>query len=272
MFTKNKFMISVLLTFFASTSISYADETMWNFKKDTANYDVDSSGNVFGNFLSIDSDNDGTAELTIEAWANTGCGWGCGNDNELGQGYASTNSLGLLNYNLDTPTGTDPLTGEEHVIDNGGGDTDMMLFSFLESTALTGIDIGWFSNDSDVSIAAFSSLPTLLGNTWSDIASQSIFSASFSNLGTGPYALANEVSGVVVEAQYWLIGAYSAIFGDSGAHDNHNDGFKIASITTETTVKPTPKPSSPVHVSEPSTIVMFASFCLFLMWRRKKSA
>lgn len=264
-------MISVLLAFVASTSVSYADETTWNFREGSTGYDVNSTGAAFGNVLSIDSDNDGTAELTVEAWANTGCGWGCGDDNDLGQGYATTNSHGLLNYNLDAPSGRNALTGEEHVIDNGGGDTDMMLFSFLESTALTGIDIGWFSDDSDISIAAFSSLPTLLGNTWSDIATQSIFSASFSNLGTGFYGLTNEISDVTVEAQYWLIGAYSSIFGDSGAHDNHIDGIKIASITTETTVKPTPKPPTPVQVSEPSTIAMFASLGLFLMWRRKKS-
>jgi hypothetical protein len=267
MFISNKFIKSVLFAFVASTSISYAETTTWNFNAGSAGYDVDNSGNVFGNQLSIDSDNDGTAELTIQAWANTGCGWGCGNDNDLGQGYATTNSYGLLNYNLDTQSGS--LTGEQHVIDNGDGDTDMMLFSFLESTALTSIDIGWFDGDSDVSIAAFSSLPTLLGNTWSDIATQSIFSASFSNLGTGPYALANEVSGMVVEAQYWLIGAYSSIFGDSGANDNNTDAFKIASITTQTSI--TPPPDNTV-VTEPSTIAMFASFGLFLMWRRKKAA
>jgi hypothetical protein len=266
MVISNKFIKSVLFAFVASTSISYAETTTWNFSAGSAGYDVDNSGNVFGNQLSIDSDNDGTAELTIQAWADTGCGWNCGNDNEVHQGYASTNSWGLLNYNLDTSNGN--LTGEDHVIDNNS-DVDMMLLSFTESTALTGIDIGWFGNDSDVSIAAFSTLPTLSGNTWADIVSQSIFSASFSNLGNGPYSLANEVSGVVVEAQYWLIGAYSSIFGDSGANDNNSDAFKIASITTQTSI--TPPPDNTV-VTEPSTIALFASFGLFLMWRRKKTA
>jgi len=270
MIVRNKFIASVLVAFVASTSISYAETTTWNFEAGSSGYDVDSSGNVFGNVLSIDSDNDGTAELTIEAWSDTGCGWNCGNDNIVDQGFASTNSLGLLNYNLDT---TSDLTGEEHVIDNRDGDTDMMLFSFTQSTALTGIDIGWISGgyDSDVSIAAFSSLPTLSGNTWSDIVSQSIFSASFSNLGLAPYALSNEVAGAAVEAQYWLVGAYNSIFGDSGANDNNADSFKLASITTQT-AKPSPKPPTAVEVAEPSTLVMFASFGLLLMWRRKKSS
>jgi hypothetical protein len=268
MLTKNNFLRSVLLTFIASTSMSYAETTTWNFATGSGNYDVDNSGNAFGNELSIDSDDDGTAELTIQAWADTGCGWNCDPDDQVQQGFASTNSGGLLNYNLDTPTGTDPLTGEEHVIDNRD-DVDMMFFSFSESTALTGIDIGWYSGDTDISIAAFSSMPTLSGNTWVNIVGQSIFSASFSNLGSAPYSLANEVSGAVVEAKYWLIGAYSSVFGDSGANDNSSDKFKLASITTKIT-KTIPKP--PSEVSEPSTIAMLASIGLFLMWRRKKTA
>lgn len=264
MFAKKKFIISVMVAFVASTSMSYAETTIWNFNTGASDYDVDNSGNAFGNTLSIDSDNDGTAELTIQAWADTGCGWNCDPDDQVQQGFASTNSGGLLNYNLDSSDGS--LTGEDHVIDNSS-DVDMMLFSFSESTALTGIDIGWYSGDTDVSIAAFSSMPTLSGNTWANIVGQSIFSASFSNLGSAPYSLANEVAGAVVEAKYWLVGAYSSIFGDSGANDNNTDSFKLASITTQT---PDPKP--PTEVAEPSTIAMFASFGLFLMWRRKRSA
>lgn len=267
MFTKNKFIIPVLFAFVASTSISYAEDTTWDFDTRSANYDVDSSGNSFGNQLSIDSDNDGTPELTIEAWADTGCGWNCGSDSELGQGYAATNAWGLLNYNLDAPN-NNSLTGEDHTVDNGS-DVDAMFFSFSESVALTGIDLGWFGSDSDISIAAFSTLPTLNGNTWSDVTAQSVYSASFSNIGTGPFTLVNEISNVVVEAQYWLIGAYSSIFGDLGANsDNNTDAFKIASITT-TATSPAPKP--PTEVAEPSSIAVFASFGLFLLWRRKKA-
>jgi hypothetical protein len=265
MFKKNKFIISALLAFIASTSLINAETTTWNFVTGSAGYDVDNSGNNFGNQLSIDSDDDGSAELTIEAWASTGCGWSCGNDDEVFQGYASTNAWGLLNYNLDSSNSS--LTGENHEIDNKGGDVDMMFFSFLESTALTGIELGW-ADDSDISIAAFSTLPTLNGSTWSEIAAQSIFSASFNDIGTSPYSLANEISGVLVEAQYWLIGAYSAVFEDKNLSDE-NDAFKIASITTKTTKKPEPKP--PTEVAEPSTFAVLAGFGLFLIWRRKKA-
>ena len=270
MFKRNNFIIWVLLAFSVTTSKSYAEITTWEFRQGAANYDVDNSANAFGNLLSIDSDNDGTPELTIEAWANTGCGWSCGNDDHVAQGFASTNDWGLLNYNLDSSSGS--LKGENHVIDNAGGDVDMMFFSFSESTALSGIDIGWFSGDSDVSIAAFSTLPTLNGNTWNTIVGQSIFKASFSNLGNAPYSLTNEVAGAVVEAKYWLIGAYSSIFGDSGANDSNSDSFKLASITTTQTLKTPPKDPDLVEVAEPSTIAIFASFGLFLMWRRKKTA
>lgn len=267
MLTINKFIRSVLLTFVASTSMSYAGIiTTWDFATGSANYDVDNSSVAFGNLLSIDSNDDGTSELTIQAWADTGCGWNCGTDDEVYQGFASTDSGGLLNFNLDTSDGS--LTGEEDTIDNRS-DVDMMFFSFSESTALTGIDIGWYSGDTDISIAAFSSMPILSGNTWANIVGQSIFSASFSNPGAAPYSLQNEVLGVVVESNYWLVGAYSSVFGDSGANDNNSDKFKLASITTQTS-RPPEEP--PIEVPEPTTISMFASFALFLMWRRKRSA
>jgi len=83
MLTKNKFIKSVLLTFVVSTSMSYAETTTWDFATGSANYDVDNSGNAFGNTLSIDSDNDGTAELTIQALADTGCGWNCDPDDQV---------------------------------------------------------------------------------------------------------------------------------------------------------------------------------------------
>ncbi|MEP0354514.1 exosortase-dependent surface protein XDP1 [Paraglaciecola sp.] len=260
-FTKNKFIVSTLLMFFASTSMSYAESTTWVFETGASEYDVDSYTSEFGNQLSVDSDNDGTADLTIEAWASTGCGLYCGNDNEVEQGYASTNAWGLLNNNLDEGLSNN----SSHTVDNKGGDVDMMLLSFTESTALTGIDLGWAYNDTDISIAAFSNLPTLSGNTWAEIATQSIFSASFSNIGTSPYTLVNEVSNVVVEAQYWLVGAYTSVFGNLGSNDDsYDDRIKIASITTETTA------STPVaEVPEPSTIMFFALFGLILVSRRK---
>lgn len=262
----------MLFVFITSTSICYAESTTWNFAAGTPNYDVDNTGDAYGNTLSIDSDDDGTPELTIQAWADTGPGWAKGDDDEVFQGFASTSSYGLLNYNLDTDD--DDLRGEYHAIDNKGRDTDMMFFTFTESVALTGIDIGWAGYDTDVSIVAFNTLPTLEGNTWSAIVDQSFFSASFSNLGLAPYALANvdAVSGAIIEAQYWLIGAYNSIFGDSGASDYYADSFKIATITTKPKDKDKPSPKPPTEVSEPSTIAMFASFGLFLMWRRRKSA
>jgi hypothetical protein len=250
-------VVVVVLCLIATSS--WATSTTWAFNTDSSDYDIDAYDTEFGNQLTIDTDDDGNPELNISAWSDTGCGWYCGDDRDIFNAFASTDSQGLLNYNRDNPNAI--VDGEYAKIDSFSGDFDMMLFSFSDSVSLTGISLASIGYDSDVSIAAFSSLPTLTSSTWSSVATAALFSTSFANFNNGINDITNlSDSNNVVEAQYWLIGAYNAVFTDAGPYVGMgNDAFKLASITTE-----------PSAVSEPAIMLIFASG-LMLIWLRRKN-
>ncbi|MBJ2134826.1 PEP-CTERM sorting domain-containing protein [Paraglaciecola chathamensis] len=226
------------------------DTTSWNFTTNGTQY---GAGNYDGNNLNFSSaDNN----LTITAWADTRDN---NNSDTIQTATAAHNSHGLLNYNRDE-------SNNEHYVDNYGDETDMLLFTFDDLVSITGINIGYHSVDSDISIAAFDDLPTLQGNTWDTVASNADFKTSFSNLSNGWTSLSSASS---FESKYWLIGAYNGAFGSPG-WTNNNDQLKIAGLSTVAGSSPDPKP--PTDVAEPSSLAVLASFGLFAAWRRRKSA
>ena len=243
MVVNRNIMLFALIALTSATSC-FAADTTWDFTTSSSSSSY-GSGNVDGNVLTF---NEGGEDLTVTAWADTD-----GSDVETAT--AAHNAWGLLNYNQ--------YSGDGHYVDNGR-DTDMLLLSFDSSVSLSSIQLGYFRNDSDISIAAFSSAPVLAGNTWSEVASNAFFSTSYANIGTSVFAMNNLIGGAVVEAQYWLIGAYNSVFG--GLSDSNMDKLKIAALTTS---PKTPSPKPPIDVAEPSTFAMFASFGLFVLWRRK---
>tara|TARA_R110000772_G_scaffold13210_10_gene39477 strand:- start:3187 stop:3954 length:768 start_codon:yes stop_codon:yes gene_type:complete len=228
------------------------DTTSWNFKTANGQADQWGSGAQYGNEMNFSAD--GT-NLSITAWADTNEVSG---DDKIEDAAVSRNGSGLLNYNRHYNDRAD-----EHYVDNKD-DTDMLLFTFDDLVSITGINIGYYSDDSDISIAAFDSLPTLQGQTWASVANAASYSASFSNLERSNYSIASSTAGV--DSKYWVIGAYNGAFGSPG-WTTGNDNLKIAGITT--TLGATPKP--PTDVAEPSSLAILASFGLFAAWRRKKS-
>ncbi|GAC05861.1 exosortase-dependent surface protein XDP1 [Paraglaciecola chathamensis] len=237
---------SLVTMSFASLATDY---TVWDFTTSGTKY---GSGNYDGNQLSFSSSDNA---LSVNAWADTG------SSNTIETATAAQNSWGLLNLNRDE-------NYNEHYVDNGY-DSDMLLLSFDDFVSITKIDLGSAPYDSDISIAAFDSLPTLEGQTWSEVASSdsAIFSASFFDIGTRWASLTSQTSGI--DSKYWVIGAYNGAFGSPG-YTSSNDFLKIAGIKTIPGVGPDPKP--PTDVAEPSSLAVLASFGLFAAWRRRKSA
>lgn len=236
---------------------TFATETTWDFTGALASSENNDSqwgsGRTYGNELSFNG-----GALKVNAWADTK-----DNDNPdtIRNAAAARNSSGLLSYNRDDGNGSN----NQHAIENSGGDTDMLLFSFDELVTITNINIGWFNNDTDISIAAFNSVPTLNEQTWAQVAGDAFYTASFSNIGGGVSSLSSPTAhqGVVNEAKYWLIGAYNSSFGH--VNSSLDDFIKIAGITTKTT------PTTDNVVAEPGTLAFFASFGAFMMWRRRKN-
>lgn len=226
------------------------DTTSWDFTTSSGtSYGSGTGTNSYGNTLDFSSTDN---NLSITAWADTN---ERNDPDTIQNATAARNSHGLLNYNRNRNDG--------HYVDNSG-DTDMLLFTFDDLVSITKINIGYYSGDSDISIAAFDSLPTLQGQTWESVANAASYSASFSNLETSNYSIASSTAGV--DSKYWVIGAYNGAFGSPG-WTTGNDNLKIAGITT--TLGATPKP--PTDVAEPSSLAILASFGLFAAWRRKKS-
>ncbi|ABG39865.1 hypothetical protein Patl_1339 [Paraglaciecola sp. T6c] len=228
------------------------DTTEWNFRSYGGNdYGTGNSTSSYGNTLNFSSSSN---SLSVTAWADTN---EISGPDTVENATAANNGYGLLNYNRNS---------DGHTVDNSG-DTDMLLFSFDDLVSITGINIGYYSNDSDISIAAFDDLPTLQGQSWESVASTASFSASFANIGNGWSSLDTEST----EAQYWIVGAYNSSFGGaSGAGAGWSDNLKIAGLSTVAGIGPDPKP--PTDVAEPSSLAVLASFGLFAVWRRRKTA
>ena len=254
-----KKLISLLtLSLVATTAL--ASPTTWDFETDSPNYTGNYSSKRFGNTLSIDNNRDGISDLSITAWSDTGCGWNCGDDRHVDEARVWTNRWGSLTYNKDH-SNPNKTWGESHYVDNGSGDTDMLLFDFKQDVSLKGIRLDYYKNDSDISVAAFKYDPTKLlsaGNTWSQILNSAIFSTSYSNIKTSYFSMANVASGSTVTATYWLIGAYNRIFGLNGNDDHNGDYLKIGSLKTEVKA-----------VSEPAMIVLFLVAMLAIIGRKR---
>lgn len=148
-----------------------------------------------------------------------------------------------------------------HAVDNASGDYDALLFSFNKVVEVSGLGIGWYQTDADVSVLAYTGAPpfsgnlnglgsnwaTLLGNGWSVV-------GNYNRNGTGGFA----VNAADVQAQYWLVGAYNRAFG--GNLSQNNDYFKLNSITFEA-----------VKVPEPGALFLLCAGLLGLVTARRRA-
>ncbi|MEH6711043.1 MAG: exosortase-dependent surface protein XDP1 [Paraglaciecola polaris] len=239
---------------------SFATETTsWNFRTYNGNdYGTGTGTNSYGNTLNFSSSD---TNLSVTAWADTN---EISGPDTIETATAANNSYGLLNYNRNN---------DLHYVDNST-DTDMLLFSFDDFVNISEINIGYIGRygngslaGSDISIAAFSDVPTLSGSTWKEVseATNLLYSANFASLNEGTNNINVDSE---IEARYWLIGAYNSNFGDT--FNFQKDYLKIAGITTIAGTGPDPKP--PTDVAEPSSLAVLASFGLFAVWRRRKTA
>lgn len=196
----------------------------------------------------------GAPTVTASAWSNTG---GAGNvkieNAYLGVSYSG--GLGVTNrdkYSGDDGEGFNP----EHAMDNEQR-LDSILFSFSSAIKLTQVALGWWSNDSDISVLAYTgtgdprSNGKLAGQKYSDLTSQGWqFINHYGNVGVGSVNVNNE-PGNGVSSSYWLIGAYNTqvAAGVSGWNPSYYDYVKISGLSGDPNGGSVPEPNALLLVS-----------------------
>lgn len=199
-------------------------------------------------------------EKISDKWA-----YGVTNNDEVNYKGYSDHAIDNLNY-----FSSGSSNSEHYRFTNVERDYDFVLLSFDSAVTLTGASFSWLhsSSDSQVSVAALSSTSKLNSeiNTWSDIVADALTSASF-DIESSKYSDHRADFSFTASAQYWLVGAYNTVFGETDGRIG-NDAFKLANIgfaISESAGKPNTS-----EVSEPETIGLLMACSLFVMWRRKK--
>lgn len=169
--------------------------------------------------------------------------------------YAVNNRIEQDYVGAWTGLGVEMTSTPNHAIDNENNDYDMLLLSFDQLVTLTSLDLGWISNDSDLSLLAFGgssfNSASLLGKKWEDLLTMDWYSVgNYYNLDSAPNSGIVNTAGYT--AQYWLVGAYNANLGGlwDGNNINNttgNDYFKLSGVTVD-------RPST--RVPEPSALLM----------------
>lgn len=268
------FSVGLILLSSLHTAHAATDDTTWDFTWESTDYtstdgDISkcyTSGCSFGNEFTASAK--GT-NLTISAWADTG------DYTSVETANLSHNEHGLLNYNQTWVQNAEGkwYISDEHTVDNTVN-RDMILLSFSEMVQLTSLKIGWgyewydgaAQDYSDITVAAFDSLPTLSGNTWSTVASAASYIKSYSNFAIGNFASLGDST---YESQYWLVGTYNKFFSSEG-WTSDNDYIKIAGLTTHVSAQdPTETPTT--EASAPSTLAILGLAISGLWLRRRNS-
>ena len=197
------------------------------------------SGNM-GNSWSCTPDAGGNT-ATATGWGTTGSG------GAFAAAYLEQN--GTSGFGVKNASEGLGVTSPNHAVDNSG-QTDVMLLSFSTSMILKQLTLGWYSNDSDVTVLRYTgaTAPTLTGKTAGTLLSSGWdFVGSYSNLRTNT----TTVNAADKSSSWWLISAYNSTYG-SGGMDSSADYIKILSVAGD------PAAVSPSAVPEPDALALAA--------------
>jgi hypothetical protein len=237
------------------------------------------TSNTLGNTVSRTTDG---VTASAQAWSNTNNGAG-----SIGSSSISTASsysletayldiyggsgLGVKNRdasNFTTSGDYNDGNSPEHSVDNNQR-YDSVLFSFSSAIDLNSVKIGWSSNDSDITVLAYTATGACIGSgtcssdlsgkTYADLASYGwSLIGQYADLVAGA---AKSVNPTNIVSSYWLIGAANTLVG--GSKDTSKDYVKLLALAGDKYTPPctpgTPGCGPGTSVPEPGTLLLMGA-------------
>ncbi len=213
------------------------------------------SGSGFGNSWSCTASIGPGPAVTATAWSTTG---------NSGTSFAAANAAqyGTSGFGVRNTVEGLSASSPNHSMDNSG-QTDLLSLKFASSVKLDSLKLGWYSNDSDVSVLAYTSaspppssiagktVTNLLSNGWSLVANLSNVGSSSPTFNAGG-----------TSSSWWLISAYNSGYDGSAALDGTSDYVKLFSVSN----------STPGKVPEPGSLALVGlAACAAVGLRRRKT-
>lgn len=240
--------------------------------------DLAPSTNYYVDFFSYTSSE---ANFTVTGWSNK-------------SSYNNTIIKDKIGRWKNSGLGVEMQNSPDHAVDNAGNDYDGLLFSFDKIVDVSSLGIGWFKDDADVSLLAYTGATAFDGSlegTWANLLGSGWeVVGNYDRNGTGSFAVNTDG----INAKYWLVGAYNQAFGsldsqlalqsqsydskkkggskdkDKGKNKDKADYFKLNEITFEAFRPDSPPP--PVDVPESGSLVLFMLGFIGLLMARRRTA